>query len=428
MLKAARRSRAANSASSSDSATPTVGRLPAESSASAGDDAVKLACTIPRQLQSQREDILSTTMKKLLGAIGRLAVNANAGTQKVDAIRSKEETNCQPMSEWFFHANYNADQIGYTCCRDHFGSSDQRFADRCGCVTARQLRQSPLPVFLTAIARSGSRIRRARNKCVEDPAAAEAVMMFVSHCPDPGLALSFQFKPAEQWTAAENTIMVSDDPAPNIPKQIELSSEPTELQIPSPVLVQHVECVGPKSTPHILTACAIGFVVTASNPDILKVIVQRRQALKHFLLPVKLNSPCVEGSLLNGLLDSGSMACTLSTEAESKLCADGVLPQPSAIPGNVVLVGCGGLTIQPKCTYDLEVEVYGFKFIVPTLLVPGQKDEFIIGSNIIKCVLQKMKAEKKYWELISCQNSNPEREQFLKLLSCVSPLIWFLSA
>ncbi len=43
---------------------------------------------------------------------------------------------------------------------------------------------------------------RKRNKCVEDP-AAEAVMMFVSHCSDPGLALSFQFKPAEQWSAAE---------------------------------------------------------------------------------------------------------------------------------------------------------------------------------------------------------------------------------
>ncbi len=125
-------------------------------------------------------------------------------------------------------------------------------------------------------------------------------------------------------------------------------------------------------------------------------------------------------SVLNGLLDSGSMACTLGTEGESKLRADGVLPQPSVITGNVVLVGCGGLTIQPKCMYDLEVEVYGFKFIVPTLLVPGQKDEFIIGSNVIKCVLQKMKAEKKYWELINCQNSNPECEQFLDLLSCVS--------
>lgn len=94
---------------------------------------------------------------------------------------------------------------------------------------------------------------RRRNKCVEDP-AAEAVMMFVSHCPDPGLALSFQFKPAEQWTAAEvqerldshsrnlkrasvrttrylpvsachqNTVTVSGDLIPSSPKQPELSS------------------------------------------------------------------------------------------------------------------------------------------------------------------------------------------------------------
>ncbi|KAI2647196.1 Gag polyprotein [Labeo rohita] len=123
---------------------------------------------------------------------------------------------------------------------------------------------------------------------------------------------------------------------------------------------------------------------------------------------------------LKGLLDSGSMSCTLSEEGESKLQADGLLPHPQAIPSNVVLVGCGGLTIQPKCTYDLEIEVYGFKFVVPTLVVPGQRDEFIIGSNVIKCILQKMKSHDKYWELVSCCNSDPECEKFLELLSCIS--------
>lgn len=98
---------------------------------------------------------------------------------------------------------------------------------------------------------------RRRNKCVEDP-ATEAVMMFISHCPDPGLALSFQFKPAEQWSAAEvqerldshrrtlkrafartsrslplsachqNTVTVCDDSVSSSPKQPALSS-----QIPS---------------------------------------------------------------------------------------------------------------------------------------------------------------------------------------------------
>ncbi|KAK2834280.1 hypothetical protein Q7C36_014981 [Tachysurus vachellii] len=94
---------------------------------------------------------------------------------------------------------------------------------------------------------------RRRSKCVEDP-AAEAVMMFVSHCPDPGLALSFQFKPAEQWSAAEvqerldchrrnlkrnsartqryspvvachqDTVTLRDDPESGSPKQLEPSS------------------------------------------------------------------------------------------------------------------------------------------------------------------------------------------------------------
>ncbi|KAJ8332254.1 hypothetical protein SKAU_G00427370 [Synaphobranchus kaupii] len=43
---------------------------------------------------------------------------------------------------------------------------------------------------------------RRRGKTVEDP-SAEVVMMFITHCPDPSLAVSFQFKPVELWTAAE---------------------------------------------------------------------------------------------------------------------------------------------------------------------------------------------------------------------------------
>ncbi|KAJ8400403.1 hypothetical protein AAFF_G00397860 [Aldrovandia affinis] len=43
---------------------------------------------------------------------------------------------------------------------------------------------------------------RRRGKGVEDP-SAEVVMMFICHCPDPSLAVHFQFKPVEFWTAAE---------------------------------------------------------------------------------------------------------------------------------------------------------------------------------------------------------------------------------
>lgn len=43
---------------------------------------------------------------------------------------------------------------------------------------------------------------RRRGRSVEDP-SAEVVMMFINHCPDPSLAMSFQLKAPEQWTTAE---------------------------------------------------------------------------------------------------------------------------------------------------------------------------------------------------------------------------------
>ncbi|KAI2644279.1 Inositol-3-phosphate synthase [Labeo rohita] len=46
----------------------------------------------------------------------------------------------------------------------------------------------------------------------------------------------------------------------------------------------------------------------------------------------------------------------------------------------------------------------------------------LLDSGSMACTLseEEDESEKKYWELISCQKSNPECEQFLKLLSCVS--------
>lgn len=123
---------------------------------------------------------------------------------------------------------------------------------------------------------------------------------------------------------------------------------------------------------------------------------------------------------LRGMLDSGSMSCTLSVEAESKLKAAGVLLDPQPVPERMVLVGCGGLVTTPSCIYDLCVDIYGLKFIVPTFLVPGQKGEIIIGSNVIRPVIQRMKSDEKYWELVCSKTSDPDCEQFLQLLSFVT--------
>ncbi|KAJ8332253.1 hypothetical protein SKAU_G00427360 [Synaphobranchus kaupii] len=75
---------------------------------------------------------------------------------------------------------------------------------------------------------------------------------------------------------------------------------------------------------------------------------------------------------------------------------------------------------QPKCIYELDIDVYGFKFTVPSFVVPGQRDELIVGSNVIRPIIQKMKSTDKYWELISSSNSDPDCEQFIQLLSCIS--------
>lgn len=123
---------------------------------------------------------------------------------------------------------------------------------------------------------------------------------------------------------------------------------------------------------------------------------------------------------LRGMLDSGSMSCTLSDHAETKLRDLGVVFEPQPVPGNVVLIGCGGLSTQPKCIYDLNIEIYGSRFVVPTLVVPGQRDELIVGSNVLRPLIQRMKSDPRYWELVSSSNSDPDCEQFLQLLSCIS--------
>ena len=85
-----------------------------------------------------------------------------------------------------------------------------------------------------------------------------------------------------------------------------------------------------------------------------------------------------------------------------------------------MLVRCGVLLTQPKCIYDLDIDIYGSRFAVPTFVVPGQRDKLIIGGNVRRSIIQNMKSDKKYCELVSSSNTDQECEQFLQLLSCIS--------
>ena len=94
----------------------------------------------------------------------------------------------------------------------------------------------------------------------------------------------------------------------------------------------------------------------------------------------------VNGLSFKALIDSGSMACTLSESAEAMLlqCIPGISMQSAH---NIVIVGCGGHRVTPTAIYDLQVSVYGCSMTVPTLVVSGQSEEMILGTNVIKTLL-----------------------------------------
>lgn len=61
--------------------------------------------------------------------------------------------------------------------------------------------------------------------------------------------------------------------------------------------------------------------------------------------------------------------------------------------------------------------------LVPTLVVPGQHDELILGTNVIKHILHQSRLCESYWKTVSapCVTKDPEVECFLSMLSGLSP-------
>lgn len=128
-----------------------------------------------------------------------------------------------------------------------------------------------------------------------------------------------------------------------------------------------------------------------------------------FYMPVK-NGEMVT---LSAMLDSGSMACTIKS-AEMKLKLAGSVDECGEFKTDVILVGCGGLHVKSKLSFNLTMEVYGIKIVVPTLVVPGQ----ILGTNVIKHILRYFKLCGGFWQAVSSPTSpDPECESFLSMLA-----------
>lgn len=112
------------------------------------------------------------------------------------------------------------------------------------------------------------------------------------------------------------------------------------------------------------------------------------------------------------------MACTLSESAEACLLESNlsITKQPAQ---DIVIVGCGGHRVTPTAIYDLHITVYGCSMTVPTLVVPGQAEELILGTNAIKRLLTQLKETSGYWRLLSTpsHNQSDDCREFLSLFS-----------
>lgn len=126
----------------------------------------------------------------------------------------------------------------------------------------------------------------------------------------------------------------------------------------------------------------------------------------------------VNGSAqLLGLLDSGSMACTINEVTEQRLLSENILTQQE-LTQRIILISSlsSSSLVTPKCMHEMEMGLYGVKCIVPVLVVAGRKDEIIIGTNMLKYVVHQMKNDDIYWKLISCSaQKSTEIEQFLEM-------------
>ncbi len=84
--------------------------------------------------------------------------------------------------------------------------------------------------------------------------------------------------------------------------------------------------------------------------------------------------------LLRGMLDSGSMACTISCQALSRLIEAKVLSSEDVAPTMLTLIG-GNWWWLKNCSFS-----------VTALIVDGQNADLILGSNVIKPLIHDMKA------------------------------------
>ncbi|KAF7705597.1 hypothetical protein HF521_020883, partial [Silurus meridionalis] len=265
----------------------------------------------------------------------------------------------------------------------------------------------------------------------------ELAVMFIRHCPERELSLVFKSKPIQSWTASE--------------VQERLDEMLREQKVTRHVTSQHTTKVLepinestslPPHRPETTTTAADSGALDKVLTMLEKTLVCNTQSVRGGWSknPNRRNRDCrvctskdhsttahckivlvQDRVCLRGMLDSGSMATTLSADAVPQLREAGVLNQELFPRSDIVLVGCGGKQTSPVGTCELKIEVYGFCFSVPVLVVSGQVDQLIIGTNVLKPLIREMKSNKGFWRVLDKPDQTNQSKdcQFLRMLSSI---------
>lgn len=120
------------------------------------------------------------------------------------------------------------------------------------------------------------------------------------------------------------------------------------------------------------------------------------------------------------MLDSGSMACTMSSKILPQLLSTGMLSSLSFAPTDVVLVGCGSIRTNPLGVCELDMDVYSCHVTVPTLVVDRQSDGLILGSNLLKHLIHYLRSSAELLLSVSDREyATNEQNKLLDLLANV---------
>lgn len=122
---------------------------------------------------------------------------------------------------------------------------------------------------------------------------------------------------------------------------------------------------------------------------------------------------------IQGMLDSGSMATSLRADLVPQLREAGVVNGDLVSPTDIVLIGCGGKHTEPVGICEMKLKLFDSDYLVPVLIVDGQVDELVVGTNLLKPIIRRFKSNEAYWRVMGQPETSQQQEasEFIRFLA-----------